>query len=263
MSLMIIEKNGVKYFVFDNLSGHGVKHCFSTRVGGVSGGVYSSLNLGFDKGDDDANVKENYARLCGAVGLEASNIVTSHQTHDTRVEAVTQAGVKYEGVDGLMTDKTGIVLVTFYADCVPLLFYDPVKRVAANAHAGWKGVAADMAGRTVAAMTSHYGSDPNDILAGIGPCISTKNFEVEEDVVDIFKKQLSFCNKFIYNSESAPGKYYIDLRGICRLSLLESGLAAANIEATELCTYDNADLFYSHRRDGLPRGSLAALIGLG
>jgi hypothetical protein len=259
---MIKEKNGIKYFVFQNLTNQGITHCFSTRTGGVSTGPYASLNLGYNKGDDDANVEENYTRLFDVMGFNKNNIVKSRQTHSTNVAAIEQTGIEPKDTDALMTNKTNIILATYYADCVPLLFYDPKKRVIANAHAGWRGVANNMALETVTAMVNHYDSNPNDIIAGIGPCISAKNFLVDQDVADEFKKQLPFSEKFIYNSEGVQGKYHINLRGTCRESLIKAGLNPENIEVTDLCTFDNPELFFSHRRDGLPRGSLAAFIML-
>jgi len=258
---MIIEKNGLKYFTFGHLSGAGVAHCVTTRVGGVSGGVYESLNMGFGSGDDAALVQENYRRVCDALGIDGGRIARTRQVHGVNVQAAGDAAV-YEDTDGLMTNKTGVSLVTYYADCVPLLFYDPKLRVVANAHAGWRGVADNMAGAVVAAMIKHYGCEPSGILVGIGPSICVDNFEVDKDVPDVFKKKLPFSDKFIYNSRSAKNKYHVDLWSVCRESLILAGVKAENIETSGICTYERADLFYSHRRDGVPRGNMAAFIVL-
>ena len=259
---MIIEKSGVKYFVFKNLEAAGVRHLFSTRVGGVSEGAYASLNLGVTTGDCLVAIRKNFIRICDVAGFDVDGIVMSQQVHGTNIFSVESTKSVEKSVDGLVTDKAGIVLTTYYADCVPLLFYDPIKKVAGNAHAGWRGVAADMAGRMVAAMEGRHGSHPNDILVGIGPSISVKNFEVGAEVEDEFKKSLPFSEKFIYNSEGARDKYYVDLWEICRLSLIRAGVKPNNIEVAGICTYANPELFYSHRRDGLPRGGMAAMICL-
>ncbi|MCL2352998.1 MAG: peptidoglycan editing factor PgeF [Defluviitaleaceae bacterium] len=256
---MILEKNGLKYFVFKHITDIGIPHCISTRVGGVSSGVYSSLNLTYTTGDDKDAVDANYQKLCDALGFDMSNMAKTKQVHGTNIAKVDEAGV-YGDTDGLMTNKTGIALTTYYADCVPLLFYDPKKNIAANAHAGWRGVAEDMAGKVVAAMIKQYGCDPKDVLVGIGPSISVKNFVVGQDVANIFKKQLPFSEEFIYNSRNEQDKLNVDLWQICRSSLLRAGVIDANIEIAGLCTYDNDQLFFSHRRDGMARGGMAAFI---
>jgi len=272
---MIIDKNGLKYFAFENLMTAGVRHCFSTRVGGVSEGVYASLNLGFNSGDDAEAVRENFRRLCDAVGFDVNNIVMTKQVHGVNIRAVeSERKVAPEAagwglfpsspveVDGLMTNKPDITLATYYADCVPLLFFDPVRRVIANAHAGWRGCAQNMAGTAINAMTTRYNCDPVDILAGIGPSISAENFEVDEDVVASFKKTLPFSDVFIYNSKMEKNKFHVDLWGICRESLILAGLKSENVEIAGLCTHALPELFYSHRRDGLPRGNMVAMIAL-
>ena len=154
-----------------------IRHAFSTRSGGVSPGVFSSMNLSFGRGDPDENVRENYRRFCRAAGFDPESLVLSAQDHHTVVRAVTRAdrgrGITrergWQGVDGLMTDEPGVTLVTHYADCVPLYFVDPVKRVVALSHAGWRGTVAQMAAVTVGAMERTYGCRAEDLVAAIGP----------------------------------------------------------------------------------------------
>ena len=156
-----------------------VVHGFTTREGGVSEGIFSSMNLSFTRGDDPARVKENYRRAAAALGVPAEHIVCSDQTHTTNVRHVTMddrgKGVfrekDYRDVDGLITDTPGLVLATFFADCVPLFFVDPVRRCIGLSHSGWKGTAARMGARTVEAMPETFGSNPADIRAAIGPSI--------------------------------------------------------------------------------------------
>jgi len=267
-----IERNGVEFLVFKNLSSTGmVKHCFSTRKGGVSSGSFASMNLGYNRGDEVANVDENFRRICEAAGLSNEKIVMTKQKHETnifKIDGICEVPGSFtrsgslgvpDNTDGLITNQTNIVLATFYADCVPLLLCDPVKRVIANSHAGWRGCVQNMAALTVKEMTELYGCNPKDILAGIGPCICASCFEVDEDVAVQFNKSFSEC---VFADKTKPGKFYIDLRETCRLSLLGENIPPENIEVAPQCTYENKDLFFSHRRDGAQRGSLAALIEL-
>jgi len=258
------EKDGVVWFEFENLAAAGVRHCFSSRIGGVSLGGYSSLNLGLHNGDDKRNVRENFARLCASVGLDGEGVVFSNQVHGVHVEEVSAAfggmGKVEVDTDGLMTGKRGVGLATYYADCVPLLFFDPIKGVAANSHAGWRGVACNIAAETVRAMKARYNSCPKDILVGIGPSICPKCFEVDEDVAENFQKNLPFSEKFVYNSQSVQNKFYIDLAQVCVESLLRANVPRGNIEAANICTFENDELFFSHRRTNVPRGNMLAVI---
>ncbi|MCL2396551.1 MAG: peptidoglycan editing factor PgeF [Defluviitaleaceae bacterium] len=255
------EKNGIIYYTFKNLARGMVRHAFSTRIGGVSRGCFVSMNLSPNTGDDPATVQENYRLFCDAAGFNAENIVMANQHHTTNIQKVDGLGV-LENVDGLMTNRPGIMLVTYYADCVPLMFCDPVRGVIANSHAGWRGTAHNMAGKTVERMTAEYGCNPRDILVGIGPSISRKNFEVGPEVAEDFKVLLPFSARFVYNSESTVNKFHVDLWEINRQNLEAAGILPQNIEVAGMCTYDDGDLFYSHRRDGMARGGMAAFIQL-
>jgi len=258
-----IENNGVVYFAFENLAATGiVRHGFSSRIGGVSAGHFASMNLGASRGDNPEAVAENRRRFCRAVGLGDDKIVGLKQTHSTDIIRVDdKLSADTEG-DGLVTDRPGITLVTYYADCVPLLLCDPVRRVIANCHAGWRGTAHNMAGTAVQKMVMDYGCNPRDILVGIGPSISRQNFEVGPEVVQSFKDLLPFSADFVYNSHSKPNKFHIDLWGINHHSFVMAGVPKENIETAGLCTFDDEAHFYSHRRNGKDRGSLAAFMAL-
>lgn len=245
-----------------------VRHGFSTRLGGVSKGIYASMNLGFSRGDDPVAVMENFRRIGEAIGVSAEDMVVSAQTHTTNLYNVTASdrgrGVIYErgytDIDGLLTDQPGVVLCTQYADCVPLFFADPVRRVVATSHAGWRGTAAGIAQVTVQRMVSDYGCQPENILAAIGPSIGRCCFEVDTPVYEDFTKVEVFdgnCVVFTPND-----KYYIDLWEVNRRFLLAAGVKADNITVTDLCTRCHPDVFWSHRATGGQRGSLAAFIGL-
>lgn len=245
-----------------------VRHAFSTRLGGVSEGIFESMNLSFGRGDDPARVRENFDRLCAAIGVRAEDIVLSRQEHHANIRHVTAAdkgkGITrerdYDDFDGLLTDEPGVVLCTQYADCVPLLFADPKKRVVAASHAGWRGTVAEIGRLTVERMQRDYGCDPADILAGIAPSIGRCCFEVDTPVFDAFKEmQVSDDACFV---PKAGDKYHIDLWEVNRRVLLSAGVKEDNITVTDLCTRCHPELFWSHRFTGPDRGSLAAFIGM-
>jgi len=255
------ERRGeLEFLVFPNLEATGlVRHCVSTRLGGVSRGFFASMNLGYSRGDEDANVDENFRLICGTAGFEGKRLVMARQRHGTEVHAVEDSIAVPAGVDGLATAISDVALVTFQADCVPMLFLDPVKRVVANSHAGWRGAYLGMAGATVNRMVARFGCNPGDILVGVGPCISGDRFEVGSEVAERFRGEFSGC---VFPSKDRPGKFHVGLADVCVSSLLKSGVRGENIEVSGLCTYGDERMFFSHRRDGESRGSMAAFIGL-
>lgn len=246
-----------------------IKHCFSTKIGGVSEGIYDSLNLGFTRGDKEDNVRENYRRLCKVIGINQEDLVFSHQVHKTNIHVVS-AEDKGKGyvrsndlreIDGLITNVPGVPLITFYADCVPLYFLDPVKKAIGSSHAGWRGTVGKIGKITVERMIETYGSDPKDILVGIGPSIGLCCFEVGEEVAIEFKKAFPSHQDDIIKAGQMD-KYMVDLWTANKYALLEAGIAEKNIQITDLCTKCNTDYFYSHRGHHGKRGSLAALMEL-
>lgn len=245
-----------------------VRHGFSTRLGGVSEGIFESMNLSYTRGDEPSRVRENFERFCRAVGVEASRAVLSAQEHHTVVYNATAAdcgrGVTrergYTDIDGLLTDEPNVPLITQYADCVPLFFADPVRRVVGTAHAGWRGTAARMGAVMVERMCRDYGSHPEDILAAVGPSIGPCCFEVDEPVREAFAEAISWAPDC--TTEVGGGKSYIDLWEINRRTLLEAGVKAEHINVTDLCTRCHPDVFWSHRATGGKRGSLAGCIAI-
>ena len=173
-----------------------VRHGFSTRLGGVSEGCYASLNLSFDRGDREEAVRENFRRIGEAMGVRCEDMVLSRQTHITNVRVVTEddrgKGIvrerDYTDVDGLVTDVPGICLVTSYADCVPLYFVDPVKKVIGLSHSGWRGTVGKIGKKTVELMAERFGSKPGDILAAVGPSVCMDCYEVSGDVIERVKE---------------------------------------------------------------------------
>lgn len=245
-----------------------VRHGFSTRLGGVSDGIFASMNLSFTRGDSPQRVRENFERFCAAIGVSAQNVVISAQEHHTVIYNATAAdrgrGITrergYTDIDGLLTDEPGVVLCTQYADCVPLFFVDPVRRVVGTSHSGWKGTVAAIGAVTVERMCRDYGCRREDILAAIGPSIGPCCFEVDEPVYQAFAQMDGWDPAFA--RARSDGKYDIDLWEVNRRILLNAGLLPSHITVTDLCTRCHPDIFWSHRATGGERGSLAAFISL-
>ena len=256
------------YPAFEKLEG--IIHGFSTRLGGVSRGIYSSMNLSFTRGDEEEAVKENYRRIAQAIGFRTDDIVTSDQTHTANGRKVTEAdrgkGITvprdYQDVDGMVTNVPGLVLTTFYADCVPLYFADPVKRVICLSHSGWRGTVAKIGKVTVEKMKEEYGCHPEDILAAIGPSICQDCYEVSEDVIEEFKTAFAgeYQERLYYKKKN--GKYQLNLWETNRLIFLEAGIPEANISMPGICTCCNPEFLFSHRASHGKRGNLAAFLGL-
>lgn len=268
-TLHINEKNGVTYITFPKLEKCGaVHHLFSTRLGGVSTGQYSSMNLSLSGGDKRESVLENYKRLCGCAGIDINHLVLSRQTHTNNVKEVTEkdcgTGIfkdSFIDVDGLITDRRGVALVTQYADCTPLLFCDPLKRVIATSHAGWRGTVKEIGRVTVEKMVNEYGCNPDDIIAAIGPAIGVCCYEVDDPVIDEFKKLPYLClEKIVF--PKGNGKYMLDLKEANRQILVNAGVSPDNIDVADLCTCCNHTELHSHRATAGKRGNLAAVIEL-
>jgi YfiH family protein len=247
-----------------------VNHLFSTRKGGVSSGIFESMNLGFNRGDSDENVLRNHELLCEAIGVKTENLVLSTQVHKDEILIVDEShrgtGLKEKpftrGIDGLITNKKGVALETFYADCVPLYFLDPVKKVIALAHAGWRGTVNKIGFKIVDQMVKAFDCDPKDILAAIGPSIGPCCFEVSEDVKLEFDKVFNhdIIEKIV--KKKGNGKYFIDLWTANEFVLLESGIVEKNITKTDLCTMCHKEILFSHRGSHGERGSLVAIMAL-
>ena len=265
----INEANGVVYLTFPILEQFGVKHGFSTRLGGVSEGMFSSMNLSFQRGDDREKVEENYKRICNVLNMNHKNVVLSNQVHDTKIKLVTKEdagkGMIKEsdiiGIDGLITQEKDIPLVTFYADCVPLFFYDPVKEVIAAAHSGWRGTKEKIGKKVVETMEEEFGCKKEDVVAVIGPSICQDCYEVSEDVVlefqEVFMEETSLFAKAKEN-----GKYNLDLWKVNSMILKEAGILEKHMSLPNLCTCCNPKLLFSHRASKGKRGNLAGFISL-
>lgn len=247
-----------------------VHHGFSTRIGGASKRVFSTMNFSFARGDDEKAVRENYRRIAKAIGVEDDSFVFSAQTHTTNVRVVTAKDkgkglmmpLDYSDVDGLVTNEPGICLTTFYADCVPLFFLDPVKRVIGLSHSGWRGTVGKIGKKTVEVMCGTYGCNPTELLAAVGPSICQECYEVSEDVIDAFRQNFAehYWDELFY--EKTDGKYQLDLWRANELILKEAGILEKHLAVTNLCTCCNHELLFSHRASHGKRGNLAAFLAL-
>lgn len=273
-----------------------IKHGFSTRLGGVSEGIYGSLNLGFGRGDANENVISNYERISKSIGVESRSLVMSDQVHKTNLRKVNKEDLgkgiyrakDYKEIDGLYTDEAGITLVTAYADCVPLYFVDPIRKAIALTHAGWRGTVAKIGPKTVETLMKEYQSKPEDIIVVIGPSICQACYEVSKDVADEFHKvidekqqaeiitpqeeyrKVMFAEHEAGDEKSAgemqqdskEQKYQLNLWKANRYLLEQVGVLSEHITIAGVCTCCNADLFHSHRASKGQRGSLSAFLAL-
>lgn len=260
MALSVKQSGTMEYLTSDLLE---VPHAFTTRQGGVSTGALASLNLGLHRGDDLQNVLENYRILGRTLGFSLENLVLTHQTHTDRVLRVGSAD-RGRGLfvpmepecDALITNEPGVGLVVFTADCTPILLWDPVTGAVGAAHAGWRGTAAGIAAKTVAAMADSFGSNPAQLRAAIGPNIGPCCFETDADVPQAMKAALgSAVAPFI---QPAGAKFHVDLKGLNRVWLQKAGVT--HIDVSTDCTACQPNRFWSHRVAGSSRGSQAALI---
>lgn len=252
-----------------------LKHGFSTRLGGVSSGIFESMNLGFRRGDYEDLVMENYERICQSIGIKAENLVFTDQVHKANVRVATKEdrgmGIKkertYREIDGQITNQEEVSLLTFTADCVPLFFVDPVNKAIGLTHSGWRGTVSKIGQVTIEKMKMEYHSKSEDILVVIGPCICKNCYEVSDDVAKEFKEHFTKLQweTFLFPQEevSEEGqKYQLDLWEANRQLLLEAGVPSEHIVKSELCTMCRQDLFFSHRGSQGQRGSLAGFMSL-
>jgi len=264
-----IEKTSgeVVYMISPNID---TPHAFTTRFGGVSSGIYGSLNLAQRAGDDLDNVRENYDRLCKALDISVDDIVCSNQVHGTHIRVATRddrgglfvagqgSGVNPNQADGILTQTPGVAPMVFTADCVPILLYDSVNNVAGAVHAGWRSTVSDIAGTAVRKMVSEFGCQAADIKAAIGPCISKCCFETDADVADAMRDAMpdTADTCFVQCNE----KYMVDLKAANRIFLENAGVT--DIVISNECTSCSSDKYWSHRKTGGQRGSQAAVIAI-
>ncbi|MEG0961789.1 MAG: peptidoglycan editing factor PgeF [Lachnospiraceae bacterium] len=266
----IEEGIAVPYLSFPLLEETGiVTHCFTTRQGGVSQGIYASMNLSFTRGDCQESVQENFKRIAKVLGTKYENFVLSDQTHTTNLRRVTKADAgkgltrdrDYQEIDGLMTNEPGLVLSTFYADCVPLYFVDTKHHAIALSHSGWRGTVKRMGKITLEAMHEEFGTNPKDTICAIGPSICQNCYEISQDVAMEFIQEFQGHQEEILQ-EKDNGKYQLDLWRTNELVLLEAGIKKEHLAVTNVCTCCNAETLFSHRATQGKRGNLGAFLAL-
>ena len=265
-----LEESSVPLLHFKKLDETGlVKHCFTTREGGVSKDIYSTMNLSFTRGDDEKSVIENYRRIAAVMKEDITAFVCSDQTHTTNVIRVGKAergiGITkekpYTDVDGLVTNESGVVLSTFYADCVPLFFVDTKNKAIGLSHSGWRGTVGRMGHKTLVKMKEEYGTNPEAVVATIGPSICQSCYEVSEDVAYKFIEEFEGFEKEIL-IDKGNGKYQLDLWKANEIVMLQSGIVKENLAVTNICTCCNPKLLSSHRASAGKRGNLGAFMCL-
>lgn len=266
-----ITRDGVTWLSFPALEETGmVKHAFSTRMGGVSQGPYSTMNFSYTRGDDPEAVRENYRRMAQALGVSMERMVLTWQTHTTNIRVVSgedegKGIVKdrdYRDVDGLITNRPGVTLVTFFADCVPLYFLDRRNKAIGLSHSGWRGTVKRMGRVTLEAMRREYGTDPADVTACIGPSICQDCYEVGPEVIEEFAAgfDAAYHERLFYRKPN--GKYQLNLWEANRIILMEAGVPKEEISVTDICTHCNPELLFSHRTSADKRGNLCAFLSL-
>jgi hypothetical protein len=243
-------------FLFENLTRKkGILHFISTRNGGVSPKPFNSLNISFNVSDEEKNVLRNRKALADAVGFPLEGLTTSKQVHKNKVATVTKAmrGLVLDGTDAMITNTPDICLMVYLADCVPILLYDPVRKVIGAVHAGWRGTVINIVQNAVNSMIKTFGSDPKNIYAGIGPSIGPCCYEVGHEVINEAPKEFIITRN---------GKSYFDLWGANKKQLMDVGIPSANIELAGICTMENSDKFFSSRADHGVTGRFGAGIML-
>lgn len=263
------ERQGLLVYRFETLP-EGIEAFVSTRQGGVSGAPYESLNLGLRVGDEAAKVVENRRLLFDAVGMSLERSVWCRQIHADGVVVVgdedagrgsTEEDSIVQDADALVTGTPGLPLCVTVADCVPVVIFDPERRVVGLAHAGWGGTVARISSRTVAVMRERFGCDPAAMVAAIGPSIGPAGYEVGEDVIE--RARAGFGERAAeILAPAREGKAYFDLWAANRIDLEEAGVAAERIEVSAIATDENLGEFYSHRHENGQTGRFIAAASL-
>ena len=246
-----------------------VKHCFTTRLGGVSKGMFESLNLSFSRGDDRKAVEENFRRTAKALGTAYGDFVLTDQTHTTNVRRVGREDAGkgllrergYTDTDGLITNEPGLVLSAFFADCVPLYFVDTRQKAIGLSHSGWRGTVGRMGKATLEAMKREFQTEVEDVVCAVGPSICQSCYEVSEDVALEFEQEFSGHRDEILQNKG-NGKYQLDLWRANEIVLSEAGIRKEHLAVTRLCTCCNHKLLFSHRASHGKRGNLGAFLYL-
>ena len=261
-NIIHVKKDGLEYIQFKRLLEYkNIEHCFTLKP------LDFAANATYEEKKEE--VEENFKVLSKKFGFDVENICRPKQTHTDKVEIIEDGdeGIhvkKFDDVDGFVTDKKDKVLMLGFADCTPLLFYDPIKEVIANTHSGWKGTLGTIGVRTIEKMMSEYECKPEDIVCLIGPHIRKCHFEVDEDVRDLFYKKFKNLEGIeeIIEYDEENNKYYIDTARINKQTLLNIGLREENIVDSHICTVCNSDICHSFRAEKESSGRSVTIIYL-
>jgi polyphenol oxidase len=257
-NIIQVSNNGIEYIQFKRLLEYNnLINCYTLRVNDID----------FNRNTNDkVKLKESYTKLFKSLQISEDTVVIPHQSHTDNIEIVKNNNTEYYDVDGLLTAQRNTNLMLSYADCTPILLYDPVNKVIGNIHSGWKGTVKEIGKKAVIKMIKEYNSNPSDIIVCFGPCIKQCHFEVKEDVKKIFedkfKNLISMNNDIIKISTVEEGKYYIDTTLINKLILKQVGILEKNIVDSGICTVCNSKYIHSFRNDRENAGRNIALIGL-
>jgi polyphenol oxidase len=255
------EKDQLRYFTFESLDDEGILQAEFTRKGGVSPAPWAELNLGSLVGDDQAHVVENRRRIFESINRPVESLFDVWQVHG--IEAVCAEGPRpltaaHQKADVIFTDNPEVTLMMRFADCVPILYYDPIHRVVGLAHAGWQGTVRNVAEVAVKAMQSVYGSRPEDILVAIGPSICVNHYEVGSEVIREVQKTFGSDASKLLPTQDGAVKF--DLWAANQLVLEKAGIRC--VEVAGVCTACNPLDWYSHRGEKGKTGRFGVLIGL-
>lgn len=253
-NIIHVKKDGIEYLQFRKLLEYGLVNCFTTRIDGFD------LDGRLDKRVTDYN----YNRLCNSLGIERNSIARPNQTHSDNIQNINEI-IKLTDMDGIITNTPGINLTLSFADCTPILIYDPINKVIGNIHSGWRGTIKKIGPKAVIKMKEDYGSKPEDLIVCIGPCIKQCHFEVQDDVKELFEKEFGYLNRnadIIKDEEGKPGKYMVDTTLVIKLTLEEVGIKPENIYDSKICTVCSSNVVHSFRADKEKSGRNVAIIGL-
>lgn len=239
---------------FAPFSGGGILACESTRLRGGSQGPFASLNLGIFTDDRSERVEDNLHQFCHHLDISRARLALTRQVHGDQIMVVRTPG-RYEGYDALITDQKEIYLGIGTADCCAILIYDPVQQAVGAVHAGWRGASLQILPKTIVAMHQHYQSEPADLWVYLSASIGWPRYEVGEEVADQFPD-------FFLRPGNQEDKFFLDVKGFVFAQALAAGIANERVTGSSHCTYDEPDLFYSYRRDGVQSGRMLSLIGM-
>ncbi len=258
------EENGVLYLQFERLGDNGrIQHAVFTRQGGVSPEPFKSLNLSVSVPDEKARVYANRRRAYDLFGRDTDTVVHAHLVHGNAVARVTQTnnGTWIRHVDGLITNEPNCALTMNYADCTPIFLYDPVEHAIGLGHAGWQGTVKDVPGALVRAMQTEFNSDPTTLWAGVGPCIGSCCYEVDEPVISRVRAAFENPEALLLYTNGLESRPHFDLPTANRENLLRAGVT--QIEMSGYCTACPTDLFFSHRAEKGKTGRFGTMFVLG